>query len=104
MLTVLLVLVLVLEGVLPFYSRREHRVRHGLRNGTLAATSGAIRAALALRAIFAIVTGLIEHGADAGYLDSVRGVHCISDPDVRRPERRQALAALARFSEQFMQR
>ena len=51
-----------------------------------------------------VVTGLIEHGADAGYLDSLRGVHCISDPDVRRPERRQALAALARFSEQFMQR
>ena len=51
-----------------------------------------------------VVTGLIEHGADAGYLDSVRGMHCISDPDVRRPERRQALAALARFSEHVMQR
>jgi len=51
-----------------------------------------------------VVTGLIENGADAGYLNAVRGMHCISDPDVGRPQRQHALAALARFSEQVMQR
>jgi len=51
---VVLTVLLVLEGLLPFYAGREQRVRHGLRNGTLAVTSGAISAALAPLAVFAI--------------------------------------------------
>lgn len=37
-----LTLLLVLEGTMPFYLGREHRLRHGLRNGALAATNGAL--------------------------------------------------------------
>jgi hypothetical protein len=51
---VVLTVLLVLEGVLPFYTGREERVRHGLRNGTLAVISGAISAALAPVAVVAI--------------------------------------------------
>ncbi|WP_462322291.1 sterol desaturase family protein [Halochromatium sp.] len=44
---IVLTLLLVLEGTIPFYLGREQRLRHGLRNGTLAALNGAIGALLA---------------------------------------------------------
>lgn len=42
-----LTILLVLEATMPFYLGREQRLRHGLRNGTLAALNGALGALLA---------------------------------------------------------
>lgn len=45
--TAVLALLLALEGVAPFYLGRRQRLRHGLRNGTLALINGGLSAALA---------------------------------------------------------
>lgn len=44
---IVLTVLLVLEGTIPFYLGREQRLRHGLRNGSLAALNGALGALLA---------------------------------------------------------
>lgn len=44
-----------------------------------------------------ILAGLLEHGADAAYLEHVRCQPCASDPLRMRPSRRRALAALRAF-------
>jgi sterol desaturase/sphingolipid hydroxylase (fatty acid hydroxylase superfamily) len=44
---IVLSVLLVLEGSMPFYLDRPRRLRHGLRNGTLAALNGALGALLA---------------------------------------------------------
>jgi len=44
---IVLTALLVLEGTMPFYLGREQRLRHGLRNGSLAALNGALGVLLA---------------------------------------------------------
>ncbi|NBC48919.1 MAG: sterol desaturase family protein [Gammaproteobacteria bacterium] len=44
---IVLTLLLVLEGTVPFYVDRAHRLRHGLRNGSLALLNAGIGALLA---------------------------------------------------------
>ena len=44
---IVLTLLLVLEGSMPFYLGREQRLTHGLRNGTLAVLNGGLGALLA---------------------------------------------------------
>ena len=44
---IVLTVLLLLEGTMPFYLGREQRLRHGLRNGSLAALNGALGALLA---------------------------------------------------------
>ncbi|MCF7995071.1 MAG: sterol desaturase family protein, partial [Chromatiaceae bacterium] len=52
---IVLTALLVLEGTMPFYLGREQRLRHGLRNGTLAALNGALGVLLAPLLLGAIV-------------------------------------------------
>jgi len=49
-----LAVLLVLEGLMPFYTGRKARLRHGFRNGLLAAGNGALGALLAPLAVLAI--------------------------------------------------
>jgi sterol desaturase/sphingolipid hydroxylase (fatty acid hydroxylase superfamily) len=68
-----LALLLALEGVLPFYAGREQRLRHALRNGTLAAVNGIAGALLAPLAVLAI-TFAERHQVGVGpWLDGAAG-------------------------------
>jgi sterol desaturase/sphingolipid hydroxylase (fatty acid hydroxylase superfamily) len=68
-----LTLLLVLEGLLPFYTGRTRRLRHGLRNGTLAAINGAVGAALAPLAVLAIAFADGHQFGIAHWLDGAAG-------------------------------
>jgi sterol desaturase/sphingolipid hydroxylase (fatty acid hydroxylase superfamily) len=67
-----LTVLLVLEGTMPFYLGREQRLRHGLRNGTLAAVNGALGALLAPLLLGAI-TFAEQHGIGLLHWLSVDG-------------------------------
>jgi sterol desaturase/sphingolipid hydroxylase (fatty acid hydroxylase superfamily) len=70
---IVLTLLLVLEGVLPFYTGRQQRLRHGLRNGTLAAVNGAIGVALAPLALLAMQFAERHQFGVAHWLDGAAG-------------------------------
>lgn len=50
-----------------------------------------------------ILAGLLEHGADADYIDTVCGHPCLPDPLPARASRRRALYALAAFADSHPQ-
>jgi sterol desaturase/sphingolipid hydroxylase (fatty acid hydroxylase superfamily) len=72
-----LTLLLILEGTLPFYGGRRQRLRHGIRNGSLALLNAGIATALAPLLVLATELsaqhriGLLHQGDATGALGAI---------------------------------